>query len=67
MKKYICYDGVDNDLTRHDTEEEAITALEELISDHFDNEEFTDGIEWCFVAKITHKMGEGIEIIKAEE
>lgn len=51
---YICYDGVDCDITYHDTEEQAFEKLKTLVSDGLDCGEWMDGVERCFVAKITH-------------
>ena len=57
MKKlYICYDGVDCDITYHDTEEQALEKLKKVVSESLDCGEWVDVVENSFVAKITHKI-----------
>ena len=57
MKKfYVCYDGVDCEITRHETEEQALEKLKELVSGNLDFDEWVEGIENSFVAEITHKI-----------
>ena len=57
MKKfYVCYDGVDCEITRHKTEEQALEKLKELVSENLDFDEWVEGIENSFVAEITHKI-----------
>ena len=55
-KYYVCYDGVDCEITRHDTEEQALEKIKELVSASLDFGEWVDGIEYSFVAEITHKI-----------
>ena len=54
MKNYVCFDGVEGDITYHGTEEEALQKLKTLVSESLDSGEWMDGVERCFVAKITH-------------
>lgn len=53
---YICYDGVDMDITYHTTQEEAIASLNESIKLGLDGNEWMNGVEDSFVAEITHKI-----------
>ena len=62
MKDYVCFDGVENEVTYHDTEEAALDELKALISESLEDGEWMDGVEMCFVAKITH----GIEQVELE-
>lgn len=54
MKKYICFDGVDGDITYHETIEEALKKLKNYIDDGLDDGEWYEGIEDSFVAEINH-------------
>ena len=54
MKDYVCFDGVENEVTHHDTEEAALEKLKTLVSEGLDCDEWMQGVERCFVAKITH-------------
>lgn len=57
-KYYICYDGVDGDITRYDTEVEALEKLKHYIDTGLDDGEWIDGVSDSFVAVITHKINE---------
>jgi predicted RNase H-like HicB family nuclease len=48
---YICYDGVDQDITFHKTREEALDKLKELIDNGLEDGEWMDDVEHSFVAK----------------
>lgn len=55
---YICYDGVDGDITYHNTQEEAIAKLKHYIDNGLDDGEWMEGVSDSFVAKITHDIKE---------
>jgi hypothetical protein len=57
-EKFICYDGVDGDITYHDTEEEALQTLKEYIESGLEDGEWMDGVSNSFVAKVTHEIKE---------
>ena len=57
MKKiYVCYDGVDCEVTLHNTKEQALKKLKDLVYESLDFGEWVDGIENSFVAEISHKI-----------
>lgn len=56
MKNYVCYDGVEGDYTFHDTEEDAVANLRRLVSESLDCDEWMEGVERSFVAKVTHTV-----------
>jgi hypothetical protein len=53
---WICYDAVENDVTYHVTEEEALESLKETIELSFEDGEWFDSVEDCFVAEIKHAI-----------
>ena len=55
---YICYDGVDGDITYHNTHEEAYAKLKHYIDNGIDDGEWIEGVSDSFVAKITHNIKE---------
>ena len=61
-EKWIVYDGINDDVEYVDSKKEAIEMLEEIKASgkDYDREivEWIDGIEHCFIAKITHTMKE---------
>ena len=54
MKNYVCYDGVEGDYSFHETEEEAVAQLRSNVKESLDCDEWMDGVECGFVAKLTH-------------
>lgn len=61
-EKYVCYDSVDDNVSYHNTLDEALNQLKKCISEGYDD---TDGLMYeelplSFVAKITHKLEEVI-------
>lgn len=56
MRNYVCYDGVEGDYTFHDTEEDAVANLKRLVSESLDCDEWMEGVERGFVAKVTHTV-----------
>ncbi|HAJ79618.1 MAG TPA: hypothetical protein DCO75_07585 [Fibrobacteres bacterium] len=65
-ESYICFDGVDGDVTYYNTEDEAIEKLKHYIETGLDDGEWMDGVSNSFVAKITHEIDEK-EIEPSEE
>ena len=57
-EQFICYDGVDGDITYHDTAEEALQKLKEYIESGLEDGEWMYGVSDSFVAKITHEIKE---------
>ena len=55
-KRFICYDGVENDVSYHGTEEEALKLLKYCIENGLDDGEWYDGVENSFVAEIKYKI-----------
>jgi len=53
---FICYDGVDGNITFFNTEEEAVKELNELIQNGLEGGEWIYNIENSFVAKISHDI-----------
>ena len=53
-ENYICYDGVDGDVTYWETEEEALAQLKAFIEEGQEDGEWIDFTENSFVAKISH-------------
>ena len=58
QKMYICHDGVDGDITYHNSKDEAIIKLRSYIDNGLDDGEWMDGVSDSFVAKITHYIKE---------
>lgn len=61
-EKWVIYDAVDNNVEYVNTEEEAVKRLKELVADSKDYNsygvEWLENVEYCFIAKITHKLKE---------
>ena len=57
-EKFICYDGVDGDVTYHDTEAEALQKLKEYIENGLEDGEWMYGVSNSFIAKVTHEIKE---------
>ena len=57
-KPYMCYDGVDGDVTYHQSEAEALGMLKHYIDNGLNDGEWMDGISDCFIARITHHVKE---------
>lgn len=55
---YICYDGVDGDITYHATKADALAKLKYYIENGLDDGEWMYGVSNSFVAKITHEINE---------
>jgi hypothetical protein len=53
---YVCYDGVENECSYHESEQDAISALKVLVEESMDGGEWMEGIENSFVAEIKHKV-----------
>ena len=51
---YIVLDYEQNDIEYYDTEQEAKEALQEVIDGYLEDGEWMNGVENCFIAKITH-------------
>lgn len=56
MENYVCFDGVDCEVSYYETEEKALKTLAALVDESLDEGEWMDGVERCFVAKITHTI-----------
>ncbi len=63
---YICYDGVDGDISYYKTKDEALKMLKHYIESGLEDGEWMDDVEYSFVAKITHYV-EQVEIEVEED
>lgn len=62
---WMAYNGVDGDLEHFNTEKEAIDWCESIIQDYA-GDQWPEGMEQIYVAKITHSAHEENKITKEE-